>query len=177
MKNIFALAVVLLLVATASAQTAPIKIRVIYDTEDASSSAVTPLLIQKIAAHPKSFTVVKGDEKDMSVIADCYRETLNDPYSCFYSAGKVHAATQSFFGGAIVVKKTAEEAATALFTSILQDIGDRWNSTERRMLIGELEVCLALTESSCAVPKPLVSELKSKSINLSQYARRGGLKP
>ncbi len=50
MKNIFAFTVVLLFVATASAQTAPIKIRVIYDTADASSSAVTPLLIQKIPA-------------------------------------------------------------------------------------------------------------------------------
>jgi hypothetical protein len=177
MKNIFAFAVVLLFVATASAQTAPIKIRVIYDTGDANSSAVTPLRIQKIAAYPKFFALVKGDEKDMSVIADCYKETPNDPYSCFYSASKVHAATQSFLGGAIVVKKTGEEAATALLASNMQDIVDRWNSTERRMLIGELEVCLALTESGCAVPEPLVPELKAKSINLSQYARRGGLKP
>jgi hypothetical protein len=45
------------------------------------------------------------------------------------------------------------------------------------MLIGELETCLALTESSCAVPEPLVPELKAKSINLSQYARSRGLKP
>jgi hypothetical protein len=163
--------------ATASAQTSPIKIRVVYDSTDASSSSVARLLIQKIAAQPKFFTVVSGDEKDMSVIADCYKETSNDPYSCFYITSKLHMASQAFLGGAIVVKKTAEEAATALFASIFRDVVERWNSTERRMLIGELETCLALTESSCAVPKPLVAELKAKSINLSQYARSGGMKP
>jgi hypothetical protein len=178
MKNILAFAAVLLLVATASAQTdQPIKIRVVYDTTDAGSSAVAPLLIQKIAAQPKFFTVVKGDDKNMSVIADCYKETASDPYSCFYAASKLHVITQSFLGGAIVVKRTAEEAATALFVSIMQDVVERWNSTERHMLIGELETCLALTESSCAVPEPLVPELKVKSINLSQYVRTGGLKP
>src|ERR1019366_780522 len=136
MKIIFAFAAVLLFVAPASAQTfQPIKIRVVYDTTDASSSAVAPLLIQKIAAQPKFFNVVNGDEKDMSVIADCYKETASDPYSCFYTSSKLHAFTESFLGGAIVVKKTAEEAATALFANILQDVVERWNSTDRRMLI------------------------------------------
>src|ERR1700736_974084 len=175
--NIFALVAALLVVSTTSAQTAPIKIRVVYDTTDASSSAVAPILIQKIAAQPKFFTVVNGDDKDMSVIADCYKETVSDPYSCFYTSSKLHAFTESFLGGAIVVKKTAEEAATALFASILQDVVERWNKTDRRMLIGELETCLSLTETSCAVPVPLIPELKVKSINLSQYMRSGGLKP
>ena len=142
-----------------------------------NSSAVTPLLIQKIAAQPKFFTVVTDNEKNMSVIADCYKETPSDPYSCFYTASKLHGITESFLGGAIVVRKTAEEAAAALFVSILQDVVERWNSTDRRMLIGELEACLALTESSCAVPESLIPELKVKSINLSQYDRIGGLKP
>ncbi len=44
------------------------------------------------------------------------------------------------------------------------------------MLIDELETCLALTESSCAVPNPLQAELKTKSINLSQYMRNSILK-
>jgi hypothetical protein len=178
MKNFFAFAAVFLVVSTASAQTfQPIKIRVVYDTTDASSSAVAPLLIQKLAAQPKFFTVVNGEDKDMSVVTDCYKETASDPYSCFYASSKLHAFTQSFLGGAIVVKKTADEAATTLFASILQDVVERWNSTDRRMLIGELETCLALTETSCAVPTPLIPELKVKSINLSQYMRNGGLKP
>ena len=177
MKNILALVVALLVVSTTSAQTAPIKIRVVYDTTDASSSAAAPILIQKIAAQPKFFTVVNGDERNLSVIADCYRESANDPYSCFYVAIKWLGSTQAFLGGAVVVKKSAEEAAQALFASILRDVAERWNSTDRSMLIGELETCLALTETSCAVPQPLISELKAKSINLSQYMRSGALKP
>lgn len=177
MKNIFAFAAVLLFVTAASAQTAPIKVSVVYDTTDASSSAVAPLLIQRIAAQPQFFVVVNGDEKDLAVITDCYRESPNDAYSCFYTASKWLASNQAFLGGAIVVKKSAEDAAAALFVSILQDVGERWNRTDRRMLIVELETCLALTESSCAVPEPLIPELKVKSINLSQYARTGGLKP
>ena len=80
MKYKFSFAAVLLFTATASAQTdQPIKIRVIYDTTDASSSAVAPLLIQKIAAQPKFFAVVKGDERSMSIITDCYRGSADDP--------------------------------------------------------------------------------------------------
>jgi hypothetical protein len=179
MRKIFIFAAVLLSLTRVSAQTPqPIKVRVVYDTTDANSAAVAPLLIQKIAAQPKFFVVANGDEKNMAVIADCYRESANDPYSCFYAASKWHGSlSQAFLGGAVVVKKSADDAAAALFASIVQDVAERWNSTDRRMLIGELETCLALTESSCAVAEPLVAELKTKSINLSQYMRKGGLKP
>ncbi|MHB8527074.1 MAG: hypothetical protein ACYDD2_13060 [Candidatus Acidiferrales bacterium] len=178
MRCYLTFAAILFLAATASAQTfQPIRVQVIYDATDASSSAVAPLLIKKIVAQPKFFAVVKGDKKDMSVVADCYRDTANDPYSCFYAASVLHGITESFLGGAVVVKKSAEDAATALFASLLLDVVQRWNGTNRRMTIGELETCLALTESSCAVPKALLPELKVKSINLSEYLRRGGLKP
>ena len=178
MKNVFLLTAVFVLVVSAAAQTAkPIKVRVVYDASDVSSSAVGPLLMQKIAGQPKFFTVVNGDDKDLAIIADCYRATPKDSYSCYYVATKWLASTEALLGGAVIVQKSAEEAATAVFTSILQDVAERWNSTDRRMLIGELETCLALTESSCAVPEPLVAELKTKTINLSQYMRKGGLKP
>jgi len=177
MKSIFVFAAFAFLVASASAQTAkPLKVRVVYQTSDAISSAVAPLLIQEIAAQPKFFTVVSGDDRDMSLLADCYRATPNDSYSCYYVATKWLASNQALLGGAVVVQKSAEEAATAIFASLLQDVAERWNSTDHRMLIAELENCLALTESSCAVPDPLQAELKSKSINLSQYMRKGGLK-
>jgi hypothetical protein len=170
--------VALLLASAASAQTyQPIKVKVVYDTTDASSSAVAPFLIQRIAAQPKFFAIVKTGEQDMSVVADCYRDTNNDPYSCFYATSEINGIDESFLGGAVVVKKSAEEAATALFASILLDVSQRWNATNRRMLIGELESCLKLTESSCAVPPALEPELKAKTINLSQYLRLGGLKP
>jgi hypothetical protein len=178
MKNFLVFGAFVFLATSASAQTSKqIKVRVVYDTTDASSSAVAPLLIQKIAAQPKFFTIATGDDKDLAIVADCYRETANDPYSCHYVATKWLASNQAFLGGAVVVKRSAEEAATLIFASLVQDVAERWNSTDRQMLVAELETCLALTESSCAVPEPLVAELKTKSINLSQYMRKGGLKP
>jgi len=178
MKNFLVFGAFVFLATSASAQTSKqIKVRVVYNTADTSSSAVAPLLIQKIAAQPKFFTIGTGDDRDLAIIADCYRETPSDPYSCYYVATKWLGSTQALLGGGVMVQKSAEEAATALFSSILQDVAERWNSTDRRMLIAELETCLALTESSCAVPEPLAGELKTKSINLSQYMRKGGLKP
>jgi hypothetical protein len=177
MKNILVFVTFLFSAASASAQTAkPLTVKVVYDTTDASSSAVGPLVVRQFAAQPKLFTVVNGDDKDLAIVADCYRATPSDSYSCYYVATKWLTSNQALLGGAVVVQKSAEEAATALFKSILQDVVERWNSTERRMLIAELETCLALTESSCAVPDPLQAELKAKSINLSQYMRKGGLK-
>jgi hypothetical protein len=178
MKNFFMIAAFAFVAVSASAQTLkPLKTKVIYDTTDASSTAVGALLAQQIAAHPNLFTMAGGDDKDLGIVADCYRATTNDPYSCFYVANDFIGSTQSLLGAAVVVQKSADEAATALFKNILQDLSERWNATNRKILIGELESCLALTESSCAVPGDLVAELKTKSINLSQYMRQGGIKP
>ena len=66
----------------------PLRVRIVYATSDANSSAVIPLLARQFAAQPKLFAVVDGHDKDLAVIADCYRETPADPYSCFYVATK-----------------------------------------------------------------------------------------
>jgi hypothetical protein len=175
-KNILAFVAIFLFVTTASAQTAPIKVRILYDTTYATSSAVAPLLIQKIAAQPTLFTVVNSNDRNLSIIVDCHIESVNNSYSCFYAANKWLRSSQAFLGGAGMVTSSPEDAATALFASILVVL-ERWNSTDRRMLISELENCLALAESSCTVPESLIAELKVKSINQSQYDRIGGLKP
>jgi hypothetical protein len=109
-------------------------------------------------------------------MVDCHIESVNNSYSCFYAANKWLGSSQAFLGGAGIVMSSPEDAATALFASIMVVL-ERWNSTDRRMLISELENCLALTESACIVPESLIPELKVKSINLSQYDRIGGLKP
>ena len=176
MKIILACAVVLLFVKTGSAQTAPIKVRVLYDTTYATSSAVAPLLIQKIAAQPKLFTVVSSNDRNLSIMVDCHMESASNSYLCFYAANKWLGSSQAFLGGAGIVTKSAEDAASALFASIVLVI-DRWNITDRRMLISELENCLALTESSCTVPESLLPELKVKTITLAEYFRIGGLIP
>jgi hypothetical protein len=46
----------------------------------------------------------------------------------------------------------------------------------RANAIENLEACLMLTQSSCKVPEPLMSDLKMKVINMSQYFQNGGLK-
>jgi hypothetical protein len=176
-KSVGAFAAIALLSGIASAQTGKaLKVRIVYDKADPSSASVGPLLVEKIAGQPKLFTLATGDDKDLAIVTDCYRATPSDPYSCFYVATKWIETNQALLGAAIIVQKSADDEATALFTAILLDVAERWNDTNRRMLITELETCLALTESSCAVPEPLVAELKVKSINLSQYARKGGLK-
>ncbi len=43
------------------------------------------------------------------------------------------------------------------------------------MLWKLLEACLFLTQSTCAVPGVLASELKLKTLNFSQYLQKGGL--
>ena len=176
MKNILAFAVVLLFVTTASAQNAPIKVRILYDTTDPTSSAVAPLLIRKFAAQPTLFAVVKGDERNLSIIADCYIESVNNSYSCYYAANKWMNSSEAFLGGAGVVTTSAEDAAAALFASILLVV-ERWNSADRRMIIAALENCLALTQSSCTVPKSLITELKVQSISPAEYDRIGPLLP
>ena len=137
---------------------------------------MAPLLIQKIAAQPTLFTVVNNNERNLSILVDCHVESDINSYSCFYAANKWLGSSQALLGGAGIVTRSAEDAATALFASIMLVL-ERWNSTDRRMLISELENCLALTESSCTVPESLVPSLKVKSINLSQYNRIGGIKP
>jgi len=177
MKIILGFAALLFFSTSTLAQSGkPVRVRVVFDNADPNSSAVAPMLVRLFAAQPKLFTVADGDDKDLAIVSDCYRETPNDPYSCFYVATKWIGSTQALLGAAVIVQKLAEQAANSLFADILQDVMERWNSTDRQMLINELETCLMLTESSCAVPDPLVAELKTKSINLSQYVRKGGLK-
>lgn len=80
MRSFFVLAASLLLATSASAQTSKqIKVRIVYDTTAASSAAVGPLLVQKIAGQPKFFTIATGDDKDLAIVTDCYRATPSDP--------------------------------------------------------------------------------------------------
>jgi hypothetical protein len=79
-------------------------------------------------------------------------------------------------GGGIYVAATAHEMADNFLASVAQDVVERWNDMIRANAVEGLEACLFLTQSSCKVPEPLVTELKTKIINLSQYLQHGGLK-
>ena len=78
-------------------------------------------------------------------------------------------------GGGVNATKTADEMAGGFLASIAGDIVDNMDHTRRRDAVQNLEACLFLTQSSCAVPGVLVPELKLKTLNLSQYLQHGGL--
>lgn len=71
--------------------------------------------------------------------------------------------------------KTAAEIADGFLASMAQDIVENMKSTVRTDAVQNLEACLFLTQSSCAVPDVLVPELKVNTLNLSQYLQSGGL--
>jgi hypothetical protein len=146
-------------------------VNVISDVRDANSQAVVPLLRQAMT-QTGLFEVVSNDDSKLNlvVVTDCYHDSANDPFSCSYISNYV-GAHKTLIGGGIVVQPTPDKAANAILASVAADISERWNSTNRSNLIEELEDCLLLTQSSCAVPDPLVAELHTKSINLSQYLR------
>src|SRR5262249_46501642 len=108
--------------------------------------------------------------------ADCIsRHAASDSYVCFYTVHYSGANSKRFMGGGISAGKSADEVADAFLGSVAQDIVENMNNTMRDDAIDALETCLGLTQSSCAVPNFLVSELKVKTLNLSQYLQRGGL--
>jgi hypothetical protein len=78
-------------------------------------------------------------------------------------------------GGGIYVAKTADEMADNLVSAVAQDVVERWNEIMRTNSIERLESCLFLTQSSCAVSDPSFYQ-KTKTLNLSQYLQKGGLK-
>jgi hypothetical protein len=96
MRTVHFLCSLLLLLATAGRLQAQVKTQVVYDTTDANSTAVVTLLIKAMSAHPKAFTLVNNpDDQQLAVLADCYRTTVNDPYSCYYVASKQLGVNQA----------------------------------------------------------------------------------
>ena len=72
--------------------------------------------------------------------------------------------------------KTANEIADGFLASVAQDIVEGLSHATRTNAVENLEACLFLSQSSCAVSEVLAPELKVRTINLSQYLQKGGLK-
>lgn len=155
---------------------AQIKIFTVTDETTPASAEVMKSLRQELSAHPKQFQLVGQANPDLIVQADCIPRQTTEPYVCFYTANYAGTVSKTMLGGGIYAAKTSANVALNFLSSIAQDIAERWNSTIRSNAIDTLESCLFLTQSSCAVPATLVPELKVKTLNLSQYLQKGGLK-
>jgi hypothetical protein len=156
----------------------PLKIYTVTNTSDLTSVEVMKLIRQKLGAYEKLLQIsADGPSADFVFQADCMsRNSQSDAYACFYTLHYAGTGGKTFMGGGINAAKTADETALALVSSLAQDIVENANNAMRTNAIESLEACLFLTQSSCAVPNLLALELKTKTINLSQYVQRGGLK-
>jgi hypothetical protein len=151
-----------------------IKVYIVSNRTVPSSREVNEIIRQKMIT-VNSFRFVEKESPDLILNIDCIPRTLSEPYNCMYVALYAGPSFKTLLSAGVHADKSADAVAVALVSSIVQDINDRWSHTFRTNQIETLEACLFLTQSSCAVPEGLVSELKTKTLNLSQYRRIGGL--
>jgi len=174
-RKLFVAVLAASLATVAQAQsTLKIKVYIVSDEKVPSTREVGETLRQKMNMS-KTFRFVDKEPPDLSLDVDCIPQATSEPYNCMYVALYAGPSFKTFLGVGVYTDKSADTIAAALLSSIAEDISRRWNQKIRTHQVELLEACLFLTQSSCNVPEGLISELKTKSLNLSQYLQKGGL--
>ena len=176
MKTIMAVAVLAASLATAASEQRTLKIKayIVSNETQPSSHEVGETLRQKMNMI-KTFRFADKEPPDLILNVDCMPRAASEPYNCMYVALYAGPSFKTLLGAGVYTDKSADTMAASLLSSIAEDISGRWNQTLRTHQVELLEACLFLTQSSCNVPEGLVSELKTKSLTLSQYLQKGGL--
>jgi hypothetical protein len=151
-----------------------IKVYIVSDEKVPSSHEVEVALRQKMSM-VRNFRFVEREAPELILEVNCVPRTTSEPYNCMYVALYAGPSFKTLLGVGVHSDKSADTVATAFLSSITQDINDRWDRTLRTHQVELLEACFVLTQSSCTVPEGLIPELKTKSLNLSQYLQKGGL--
>jgi hypothetical protein len=145
--------------------TLKIKVYIVNNETVPSTREVGETLRQKMNMI-KTFRFADKEPPDLILNVDCIPRATSEPYNCMYVALYAGPSSKTFLGAGVRTDKSADTIAVALLSSIAEDIGGRWNQTIRTHQVKLLEACLFLTQSSCNVPEGLISELKTKSLNL-----------
>lgn len=176
MKRKLAVAVLAASLATAAPAQSVLRIKayIVSNEMEPASHEVGQTLRQKMNMI-KTFRFADKEPPELILNVDCIPRAVSEPYTCMYVALYVGPSFKTFLGAGVYTDKSADTMAGSLLSSIADDISGRWNQTLRTHQVELLEACLFLTQSSCNVPEGLVSELKMKSLNLSQYLQKGEL--
>lgn len=134
-----------------------------------SAAPEAELLIKLMNASKPFQAVGTNDESKAVVLVSCMPRKQTDPFGCLYVIQYNGATFKSFFGAGLYVATTAEAVATNFLGSIVQDILERFDDTDKENIKQALETCLLLTDTKCNVPERLQKEVGATQLTLGQY--------
>jgi hypothetical protein len=135
--------------------------------EDAAPVAQS--LLKKLNDSKPFEAVTNKDPSKVAVLISCMSRKQTEPFVCMYVSHYNGATFKTFLGAGLFIATSADAVASNFLASIVQDIVERFNSTDTDNLREALQSCLLMTDSKCNVPDPLQKEFDAKQLTLGQY--------